>query len=710
MNTKSGRIGVQTPWSLSSFAPRGVVLRAVLIIITSLHLIVSAQRPSTAVMQQAPPVDVLDVLRVRAEGDSSQAILHIPAGPEHVHDCDIVIIGADLGGVSAALEAAREGTFVCMTDPTVWVGGQMTSEGVPAIDGNRWIDSTGATASFANLSYRIRAAYSTRRQRVRETQSKASLTEFNPGNCWVSSLCFQPEIGLAVLRSLLKPYIAQGRIHLWLHTVPVRVSRKERTIQSVLAYDLGRRQWLRLRGKYFVDDSALGDLIALCGLPYRSGAEARSETGEPDAPERANPLAVQSFTYPFLMLRNKKSVPGTDNKPPEGYEKFEASYSLEISNSKGTKVTYKVFEEAPGTPGSFWDYRRLVDASQFKPGAFPADISSINWNSNDYCDARLVSGDPLQEANALQQGKRLSLGFAWWLRHNVPRDDDSARGYAELQLLAPAFGSDDGLSQQPYIRESRRIIPLRTIVEQNIAVEFQQGARGETFPDTVGIGQYPIDIHTCTGTDFASQTKPYQVPLGALIDRDVDNLLAASTDIGTTHITNGAYRLHPTLWSIGEAVGATITWAIKHKTTPAAIDRSREDLTGLQRTLTFQGHPIFWFDDVPPDSSLFAAAQMVAVLGWLPVDSATLHFGAQNALTGPEVLHALTASGLSAHMKDSVLRRISAAPSWSNLPGIPPAGTKPDDAIRRGSFARWILDAVFHGSGSRRNQTSPSPE
>ena len=50
---------------------------------------------------------------------------------------------------------------------------------------------------------------------------------------------------------------------------------------------------------------------------------------------------------------------------------------------------------------------------------------------------------------------------------------------------------------------------------------------------------------------------PFQVPLGALIPRRVENLLPACKNLGTTHITNGCYRLHPVEWAIGEAAKKT---------------------------------------------------------------------------------------------------------------------------------------------------------
>jgi hypothetical protein len=628
-----------------------------------------------ATSMEAGTVQVLDVMRVRADGDASAAVVSLQSGPERTFHCDVAIIGGGMGGVSAALETASAGHTVCMTEPTLWIGGQMTSEGVSAMDDNKWIETTGATATYRDLSRRIRGRYGI----------------LNPGNCWVSHLCFEPSAGEEVLRAMLQPLIAKGTIQLWLHTVPVSVSRQGRQIHSVSAYDFGHGKWLRLEASYFVDASELGDLVGMSGLPFRLGAEARSDTGERDAPEKGDPGDIQSFTYPFILMRGLRKTSGA--QPPD-YDSLKSKYGFVVDYGHGKFLTYGMFARNPGTPGSFWDYRRSVDAAQFPPQKFAGDLSMINWSSNDYCDSRLLSTDPHAQADALANAKRLSLGFAWWLQHDAPRDDQAGSGYPELALQRSAMGSGDGLSQQPYIRESRRMIALHTIVEESLAVDFQKGARAAEYFDSVGIGQYSIDIHSCAKQDFISATKPYEIPLGALIARDTDNLLAAAKNIGTTHITNGAYRLHPTEWSIGEAVGAVVVWSLEHKTSPAAIDRSPADLAGLQRRLLQQGHPIFWFDDVGAESPFFNGSQMASARSWIPTDSSTLHFDANSVLSGDVVANALERAGISQRMPAGSLARIRAikTPKWLDLrrAGLPvPEG---DGIISRGDFAVWLFE------------------
>ena len=105
------------------------------------------------------------------------------------------------------------------------------------------------------------------------------------------------------------------------------------------------------------------------------------------------------------------------------------------------------------------------------------------------------------------------------------------------------MGSADGLAKFPYIRECRRIKALRTIVEQDVSADFQPGPVAAHFADSIGVGWYPIDIHRAGPEDvgISCRTRPFQIPLGALIPIRIRNLIAAAKNIGTTHITNGCY-------------------------------------------------------------------------------------------------------------------------------------------------------------------------
>jgi hypothetical protein len=242
----------------------------------------------------------------------------------------------------------------------------------------------------------------------------------------------------------------------------------------------------------------------------------------------------------------------------------------------------------------------------------------INWPGNDYRDRSIIDCPAAQAAAALQDAKRASLGFLHWLQTEAPTRGDE-RGAPELKLRADAMGSADGLSKHPYIREARRIVALATVREQDVSAHDQPGPRARHLIDSVGVGWYPIDIHRAGADDVGAscRTRPFQIPLGALLPVRVDNLIAAAKNIGTTHITNGCYRLHPVEWNIGEAAGALAAFALQHRTTPAAVYRNL--LGPFQRSLLGEGVPLAWIVDVGVRHPSFGAVQSLFMAGKLDI-------------------------------------------------------------------------------------------
>ena len=392
-------------------------------------------------------------------------------------------------------------------------------------------------------------------------------------------------------------------VRLFLRAAPVAATRNGGGLRSVLIYQFDERRFTELTGVVFIDASELGDLLPLAGAAFRTGAEARSQTGEPDAPERGDSQSLQSFTYPFVLARGPSGA--RISKPPT-YDRDVSRYTLLHEYAGNRFLQYGMFDSLSGTPGSFWAYRRLNA---------PADISMINWPGNDVCDPGYLSTDPLNAARALQHGKQVSLGFAWWIAQQAP----------EMTLRKNVLGTDDGLSQYPYIRESRRLEALRVVREQDIADPTSPDARAAPFGDSAGIGLYPIDIHGCGKPQRLPATKPFQIPFGALLSRDVHNLLAGGKNIGATHIANGAYRLHPTEWAIGEAAGTLAAEAVRLKRTPAALYRDAAALRRVQRKLIESGHPLVWFDDIAPGDPSFVEAQWTGLTQPHTLNSGSLH-------------------------------------------------------------------------------------
>lgn len=535
--------------------------------------------------------------------------------------CEILVVGGGAGGTAAALRATAMGRQVIVAEQTRWLGGQMTSQGVSALDEHEHIETFGGTASYYAFRNGVRQHY---RERFEVLTDRPNL---NPGNGWVSRLCYEPRVGVAVIEEMLRPAREAGLLQVLYEVIPVAVEREGDRVVSVTLEHLVTGHRTRVEAAMVIDASELGDLLPLAGVPYRTGMESFAETGEPSAPAEGNTEAVQGFTYPFAV----EYRPGEDHRipKPEGYEQFRDRQPFSFEG-------YKMFAAGGPIGLPFWTYRRLTDASQFGGEAFPNDLAMINWVSNDYHFANIIDKDRAEQERILDEAKRLSLSFLYWLQTEAPRDE-GGQGYPELKLRPDVMGTADGLSQYPYIRESRRIQPYALVREQDIVVTYNHASRARLWPDSVGLGLYIfVDVHRCANSDLTpgawQKMRPFQIPLGALLSPAVSNLIAGNKNLGVTHITNGAFRLHPTEWNVGESAGALAAFALEQGISPESVYQQRELLRRFQARLVAHGIPLYWFTDVPQGHPAFPAVQYLAAAGVIAGEAQDLLFRPDEAV------------------------------------------------------------------------------
>lgn len=526
---------------------------------------------------------------------------------------EIVIIGGGLGGVAAALAALRSGCGVILTEETDWLGGQVTAQAVP-LDEHPWIESFGCTRAYRRYREAVREFY---RRHYPLTEAARATPDLNPGNAMVSRIAHEPRVSLAVIEAMLAPFVSSGRLTVLLRHKPVAADVQGDTVRSVTVRSLDDGRERTLSASYFLDATELGELLPLTGTEYVTGFESRNETGELHAPEQAQPLTMQAFTVCFAM-DHLAGEDHTIDKPAEydfwrGYEpRLKPAWpgrllSWEQPNPQTLKIRPMTFdpEAAQQTGGvfNFMIYRRILDRRNFLPGSFASDITLVNWPMNDYFLGPLFEVSEQEAARNLRRAKELSLSLFYWLQTEAPRPD-GGRGWPGLRLRPDIVGTDDGLAKYPYIRESRRIRAEFTILEHHVGTEARSRLTGkrpeeltsEVFPDSVGIGAYRIDLHMSTGGDnyIDISSLPFQLPLGALIPRRIENLLPSCKNIGTTHITNGCYRLHPVEWNIGEAAGALAAQAIQTGNPPRRIRANAGLLTDFQAKIRQQGIETEW--------------------------------------------------------------------------------------------------------------------
>jgi hypothetical protein len=529
---------------------------------------------------------------------------------------DIVIIGGGLGGCAAALAACRLGASVIMTEPTDWIGGQVSQQAVPP-DEHQWIEEAGRPASYARYRTLIREYYKKNYALTIAAREKKYL---NPGNGAVSRICHEPAVSVSVLEAMLGPAKSNGRLKILFNTQPVEASVRNDKIDSVSCLDKNTGDTIVLHGRYFIDASEEGDLLALSGTEYTIGAESRKQTGEPHAPEEADPRNIQALTHCFAIdhLEGedhtidrpdmydfwKDYVPPLNPAWPGPILSLDYSYPRTLIPKTLSFVPPGKVTPAPATESlNLWLYRRMIDRSNFVSGTYASDITLINWPQNDYMKGNITDVPFETRKQHIYEAKQLSLSLLYWLQTEAPRPDGK-QGWKGLRLRKDIMGTEDGLAKFPYIRESRRILAEYTIREQDITMDERQKVAGDPskrllakpFHDSVGIGYYHLDLHPSTGGDnyIDMASVPFQIPLGAMIPRRMENLIPGCKNIGTTHISNGCYRLHPVEWSIGEAAGSLCAFSLANKTTPRLVRNTPKKLDEFQSLLKKNGVELQW--------------------------------------------------------------------------------------------------------------------
>ena len=359
---------------------------------------------------------------------------------------EILVVGGGLGGVAAALAAARRGTQVLLSEPTDWLGGVLTSQAVPP-DEHVWIEQFGCTASYRALRDEIRRYY---REHYPLTAGARARRTLNPGAARVSALCHEPRVTLAVIDAMLAPHRSAGRVKVLLRHAPIAAQLDRDRVAAVTLRDLVDGGELTVTADWVIDATETGELLPLCGAEHVTGAESREQTGEPHAPAEAQPLNMQPVSVCFALDHSE----GEDHtiERPAGYEECkrasavdwpEGQLSFVAPDPKTRRPVHHTLQPNPDDDPArvgpdyaderlamrdrnLWTYRRIAARGNFLTGAYPSDITLVNWPQMDYWGGPMF-GLPDDEPQAhLQAARDLSLSLVHWLQTEAPRPDGGA--------------------------------------------------------------------------------------------------------------------------------------------------------------------------------------------------------------------------------------------------------------------------------------------
>ncbi|MFC6997253.1 FAD-dependent oxidoreductase [Rufibacter roseus] len=476
---------------------------------------------------------------------------------------ELLIIGGGASGTTAGVQAARMGTNVLIIEETQWLGGMLTSAGVSAIDGNHQMPS-GLWGEF--------------RQKLYNYYGGPAAVETG----WVSNTLFEPSVG----NKLLKELAQEKNLTIWYNTkwedlkkteygwkVTVRQGKKKRAVEA----------------KLIIDATELGDVMAKAGATYDIGMDSRYETGEEFAPEKANDI-IQDMTYVVVLKDYGKGKDKTIKKPA-GYNPKEFDCACDVSDPA-----------ADGGPNE-----NCLEMMGY--GKLPNNKYMINWPKcgNDIY-LNIIEKSPEERAEALKEAKLHTLRFLYYLQTEL--------GFKNLGIADDEFPTADKLPMIPYHRESRRVDGLARFALQHVAKPFDQ--KEAYYRTGIAVGDYTIDHHhlknpEAPDIDFVKIKVPsYNVPLGSLIPKGVEDLIVAEKSISVTNIVNGATRLQPVVLGIGQAAGALAGVALKNNVEPREVS-----IREVQQVLLDSKAYLMPYIDVKPQDPHFQAIQRIGATGIL---------------------------------------------------------------------------------------------
>ena len=497
---------------------------------------------------------------------ASAALLSSAAYAALPESVDLLVVGGGASGVTAGVQAARMGTNTLIIEEQPWLGGMLTSAGVTCTDGNYnmkgglWGEFLKALADYYGGFDALKTG-------------------------WVSNVQFEPHVGEQIFRKMVK---AEDNLQVENNVMIIAIGRdRGRWIATVRDND-GKLK--NIEARMVIDATELGDVAKMAGVRYDIGMESRNVTHEDIAPEYANNI-IQDLTWVATLKDFGKDV--TIPRP--------ASYNREDYAC----CSFNDLCTDPKEP----DRMRVPDV-MITYGKLPNNKYMINWpvSGNDYY-TNVIELDREGREAEFAKAREFTLGFIYFLQTEL--------GFNNLAPADDEYPTDDRLALIPYHRESRRIHGLVRYDLNDMTDPY--GQPDALYRTGIAVGDYPVDHHHAryNGADslpnlFFHAVPSFNLPMGTLIPKDVDDLIVAEKSISVSNIVNGATRLQPVVLQIGQAAGAIASLALAQ-----GKDVKDVKVRDVQRVILDAGGYILPYLDVKNDHSLFRPLQRIGATGLL---------------------------------------------------------------------------------------------
>ncbi len=530
-------------------------------------------------------------------------------------DVDVLIVGGTPAGCAAAIAAARSGKTACILEPTVVLGGAVTS-GVSPYDAASEAAICGLATEFCQ---RVAQYY-------RDSGTEGAFLDRT------STVYYEPHVSAKVWREMVDEH---DTIQVLFGAAAVAVEMVDDRIRGVLweqAIDaMGNlapkpaEQFLST-GKVFVDATYEGDVAAEAGVPFRIGREPRSNE-EPHAGilftnTYAYDRQVASYYPPHTILPG--STGAADDRPMASNSRIVCQFF----DDDGPDAAHRIDAPPPDyDPNNYaWNPNAFVNGvAQHGSGVSACAGGKFGLNhkhkGTDFAEPvrDFVLAHPRDRKVLREKFVNRALGFLYYIQTDG--------GTPQIGLAVDEFIDNNNIPYCIYVREGRRIEGLTTMTESDINPHLVgYGPRPPLNSDAVTIGDYEIDIKKCQddadgaheypeGAMFNRAIRaPYQIPYGCMVPKNVANLFVTCA-LSMTHVAFAATRLEPFWTQTGMAVGLAASIMIDRDCGATGVP-----IAELQSAIIANDGKLIYYADVSASTPYFEAIQWAALQGYVPLD------------------------------------------------------------------------------------------
>ena len=419
------------------------------------------------------------------------------------YDCDVLVTGGGVAGLSAAVCAAREGAKVILCERDGCLGGTAT------------VGLVGPFMSSYDPEGKEQVLKGFMDEFIRRMEKKGGAIHPSdcPGGNSYSAYRIRGHIGVTpfdpeCFKETAEEFCEEAGVKVLYHMLFCGCDCKNGTIRS--AYFMTKNGVYEIAAKTYVDATGDADVAESAGAPLLYG----DENGR-----------TQVASIFFL-------IDGVDR---DKVTAFEAKHP-ENTDQRGRYLEDVVEEYRKA--GKFPCGRSRVSAFEALNGIWRVNMTQYDG------EAFLV--DPEDVTKAEMACRKQIRPLMEFLRENVP-------GFENIRLLQSANSLG--------IRESRRIVGDYTLTMDDMAAgrSFEDGIC--TVGSAVDFHSSSKADGSYDGAYGLCGKKSAQIPYRSLIPQKVDNLLAAGRCLSADQMAHSAVRVMPPCFAMGQAAGVAAAMA-----------------------------------------------------------------------------------------------------------------------------------------------------